>query len=372
MQRRTIWAIVRKDAIDLWLNKSTLGGLLFPILLSLVWVFVSKVMGNRTIDFLVFDPQDSRVTQAAMAAFPSANLIKAGSADEVAAAFAPDRPANAPRYAVGLVIPAGFEDDLRAGTHPQLQLYMDGSKVDAQAEALIQTAITSYAHDVANPQPPMDLTTTVINPPSGLSVETQMRGVYIPLAALLSLSIGTAFVPQLLIEEKERKTLRMLMVSPASFSDILIAKLLVVLVYQLVLTGVVLAVMGAFTGHFGLVVLYALLGSCFSLALGLLFGSAFSTVSSATAAQGLVIFVYVLAGLFVGPLGALMGGNLIAQIAKVLPTYYVAEGVYNASQALGSAASNTLDICAILGSTIALLLVSVWLLRRQAAVLGTI
>jgi glutaredoxin len=65
-------------------------------------------------------------------------------------------------------------------------------------------------------------------------------------------------------------------------------------------------------------------------------------------------------------------GNLATQIAKVLPTYYVAEGVYNASQGLGSSASNMLDISVSLGSTIALLLVSPWLLRRQAAVLGTI
>jgi ABC-type Na+ transport system ATPase subunit NatA len=146
----------------------------------------------------------------------------------------------------------------------------------------------------------------------------------------------------------------------------------VVVVYQLALTGVVLGVMGAYTGHVGLVVLYALLGSCFSLALGLLFGSAFSTMSSVNAAQGLVIFVYVLAGLFVGPLGALIGGNLVGQIARVLPTYYVAEGVYNASQGLESPATNVLDISIILGSTVALLLVSVWLLRRQSAVLATI
>jgi ABC-2 type transport system permease protein len=134
----------------------------------------------------------------------------------------------------------------------------------------------------------------------------------------------------------------------------------------------VLAVLGAFSGHVGLVVLYALLGSCFSLALGLLFGSVFNTMSSVSAAQGLVIFVFVLAGLFVGPLGALIGGNLIAKITRVLPTYYVAEGVYNASQGLGSTASNTLDICVILGSTVVLLLVSVWLLRHQSAVLTTI
>jgi hypothetical protein len=36
MHPRAIWAIARKDALDLILNKSALGGLLFPILLLLV------------------------------------------------------------------------------------------------------------------------------------------------------------------------------------------------------------------------------------------------------------------------------------------------------------------------------------------------
>jgi uncharacterized membrane protein required for colicin V production len=80
----------------------------------------------------------------------------------------------------------------------------------------------------------------------------------------------------------------MLMVTPASFEDILAGKLLVVLVYQLVLTGVVLVILGAFTGQIALVLLYALLGSCFSLALGLLLGAVFNTVSAATAVAAMI------------------------------------------------------------------------------------
>jgi ABC-2 type transport system permease protein len=179
-------------------------------------------------------------------------------------------------------------------------------------------------------------------------------------------------VPQLLIEEKEKKTLRMLMVTPASFEDILLGKLLVVLVYQFVLTGVVLAILGAFTGQIALVMLYALLGGCFSLALGLLFGALFNTVSAAAAVEGPVILIYIIAGLFVGPLGQLLSNSPALWIAKALPTYYIAEGVYNASRKLGSFGSNLLDIGVILGSTVVLLVLSAWVLRRQSAVAAAI
>jgi hypothetical protein len=46
--------------------------------------------------------------------------------------------------------------------------------------------------------------------------------------------------------------------------------------------------------------------------------------------------------------------------------------VYDATQKLGSIGSNLLDIGVIVGSTAVLLVVSAWVLRRQAAVGGTI
>jgi uncharacterized membrane protein required for colicin V production len=71
---------------------------------------------------------------------------------------------------------------------------------------------------------------------------------------------------------------------------------LVVLVYQLLLTAVVLAILGACTGQVGLAVLYAALGGIFSLALGLLFGAVFSTVSAASASGDIIIFIQCLSG----------------------------------------------------------------------------
>jgi ABC-2 type transport system permease protein len=372
MHPRAISAIARKDALDLWLNKSTLVGLLFPIILSLVWLFISRVIGNKTTDILVYNPGSSNVVQVVMAAFPSPELTQATSAGEVTAAFGPSGTQKKTGYAVGLIVPADFDENLRAGTHPQLQLYLNGSTVNTETEALIEAAIANYGRTVANPLPPLDLSTTVINPPSETNVGLELRSFYAPLALLLSLAVGTIFVPQLLIEEKEKKTLRMLMVTAASFGDVLFGKLLVVLVYQLVLTGVVLAILGAFTGQIPLVLLYALLGACFSLALGLLFGSVFNTVSAATAASGPVIIIYILAGIFVGRLGQMLSNSPAFWIAKLLPTYYIAEGVYNASQKVGSFSSNMLDIGVVLGSTIVLLVASVWVLRRQSAVAAAI
>jgi hypothetical protein len=253
MHPRTIWAIVRKDALDLLLNRSALGGLLFPIILSLMWLHIINVIGNRTIDILVYNSGRSNVVQVVEAAVPSPEVTQASSAEEVGSAFGPTPARKTTPYAVGLIVPADLDSSLRAGTHPQLQLYLNGNTVNAQTEALIQAAIVNYGRALANVQPPLGLTTTVQNPPSETNAAVELRGVYVPLALLLSLVVGTTFVPRLLIEEKEKKTLRMLMVTPASFEDVLIGKLLLVLLYQLVLTAVALAILGAFTGRIALV-----------------------------------------------------------------------------------------------------------------------
>lgn len=185
--------------------------------------------------------------------------------------------------------------------------------------------------------------------------------------------IGTTFIPQLLIEEKEKKTLRMLMVTPASFEDVLIGKMIVVLVYQLILTAVVLAIEGSYTGQIGLILVYVFLGGCFSVSMGLVFGAAFNTVSAATASASPLIILYVVGGIFVGQLGDVLGGSsLFVRLARFLPTYYIAEGVYNASQSLGTFGGNLLDIGIILGTTLLLLAISAWILRRTALVAGTI
>jgi ABC-type Na+ efflux pump permease subunit len=55
MQPRIIWAIVRKDFLDIWLNKSTLVGLIFPIILSLLYLLISNLVGGTKTILLIYN-----------------------------------------------------------------------------------------------------------------------------------------------------------------------------------------------------------------------------------------------------------------------------------------------------------------------------
>ncbi len=368
MHPRVIWAIMRKDFLDIWLNKSTLAGLLFPLIISMVWFLIGHLAGGANTDLLVYNPGNSPLAQVLVKAFPGAKVTQAGSEAVIQAAFGSNGAKVKSPFAMGLVLPAHFEQDLQTGSTPSLSLYLNGTSVNPQTEALLQATIINYARSVASPQPPVKISVAMINPPTSNKAAVILGQAYTPLALLVSLMVGTTFIPLLLLEEKEKKTIRMLMVSPASFSDILAAKLLVVLVFQLAITSAALAILGGITGNVPLVLLFVLLSAFFSLSLGLLFGSLFNTATAAGTVAGFVSFVYIIGGIFVGPLGQLLGQNPVSNIARLLPTYYLADGVVSAAQRLGSAGSNLLDIGVALGSTILLLGISAWALRRQSAV----
>ncbi len=191
-------------------------------------------------------------------------------------------------------------------------------------------------------------------------------------ALLLALTVGTGFISLLLLEEKEKKTLRMLLVTPASFGDILAGKLLVVLAFQLATTCAALAILGGFSGNLTLVLLYVLLSAFFSLSLGAALWLSVQYGHRSRGSSGIRFYLYIVDGIFVGQLGQMLGSGPVLMLAKLLPTYYLADGVVNASQNLGSWGSNLFDIGVILVGLIVLLAISAWALRRQSAELALI
>lgn len=84
------------------------------------------------------------------------------------------------------------------------------------------------------------------------------------------------------------------------------------------------------------------------------------------------MFLYIIPAIFSGPLATLIGDNPLAQAARVLPTYYIANGAYDAMQNQGSPGSHLFNITIILGTTLALIAITAWVLRRQSSVAASI
>lgn len=371
MHPRMILAIARKDALDLWLDKSKVGALLGPLFLAGLWLLISYLVGTSQptpTTLLAYNPSQSALPQFVSSVLTNTQITEATSPAQVSAAFQANSPHS---YDVGLIVPAAFEQQLRAGGQPQVTLYLNGATLDAQQRANVQGIVLYYARTIATPRPPLSLVTQAINTGPAPASPPNLGTIYSIIMLPSSLVLGLTLLPGLVIEEKEKKTLRWLLVSPGSLGDILLGKLLVTLAYQLLLSVGVMALLGGFGGNVPLLLLYILLGACLALALGLLFGMLFQTASAAQMVGAFSIFLFIIPAIII-PLVPFIASNPITTLLKGLPTYYVADGANNAIQRVGSFSSNLLDAGVILATTLVVFLIAVWALRRQASVTGTI
>ncbi len=229
MHTRNILAIARKDALDILLNKTTLFFLLSPIIIAALFALIGGLLAskNTSTELLIYNPGHSAVEQFVGNVLQTIPITHAHSADEVASSFGPQGSHKDISYILGLVVPSNFDESLRAGGHPKLELYINDTYLSDNYEQLLRHTLSDYARGITNPQTPLSFAVTTVNQPTTSNFVLDYTQRYAMAGLLYSLTIGIAFVPGLMVEEKEKKTMRMLMVSPASWSDVVLGKLLV-------------------------------------------------------------------------------------------------------------------------------------------------
>src|SRR5579883_1731744 len=144
MHIRSIFAIARKDAIDIILNRNALFGLLTPIFLALLFLGISSVVGAKTTNILIYDPGNAGIDQVVSSFFAHPSITRAGSPDDVAAAFGPNGAHKSSQYAVGLVVPANFEAELSQINHSHFSFYFNVDEVNNQDRQLLLRFMSSY------------------------------------------------------------------------------------------------------------------------------------------------------------------------------------------------------------------------------------
>lgn len=205
MHPRAMLAMVRKDALDIWLDWSKFSTLLTPLFLAGIWLLISHLAGGSQptpTTLLVYNPGQSPLPQFVSSSLSDAQITEAPSPAQVSAAFAAN---SAQVYDVGLIIPADFEQQLRAGGQPQVTLYLNGATLDAQQRATLQGVVLYYARSVATPRPPLNLVTQAINTGPPPASPPNLGTIYSIIMLPLSLVVGLTLLPGLVIEEKVKK-----------------------------------------------------------------------------------------------------------------------------------------------------------------------
>ncbi|MET4561174.1 ABC-2 type transport system permease protein [Lysinibacillus parviboronicapiens] len=130
-------------------------------------------------------------------------------------------------------------------------------------------------------------------------------------------AVVTAYVQCCLIaEEKEKNTLRSLMLSPASLADILIGKSLFVFIISLFIVALTIFLLGYNPANIGILTIALVLSTVFYIALGTLCGLFAKTIMEASIIVLPVMFIFSF-----GPLAlSLSAAYPILEVAEWLPS----------------------------------------------------
>src|SRR5581483_11262505 len=152
---------------DIVKNKQTFIGLLTPFVMGIVFIFLQVLFSGRGItQVYIYDPDHSNISTIVSSVFDKPEIVYARSAVDVTAEFGSDRARTNTPYAMGLIVPAGFEESVRQGQHPQVTVYMDANRMSISQRQTVPGLLMDYANGVVHPVPPITVKQATINPPT--------------------------------------------------------------------------------------------------------------------------------------------------------------------------------------------------------------
>jgi ABC-2 type transport system permease protein len=257
---------------------------------------------------------------------------------------------------MGIILPATFDQAVAEEGRVELQAYAWGESL-LRDRILLASTLGSLVRDLAGRELPVELTTETVG--QGASIPWEER--LLPFIVLMAVLIGGLMVPATsLVEEKQRRTLTALTVTPTTMGDVLTAKTLIGILLAL-FTGIfTLALNRAWGGQPLLLLATMALGATFAASFGILLGLLTKDINTLFATiKGLGLILYAPALVYLFP-------AIPEWVGRIFPTYYVVQPVIAISQQ-GATAADVAPEIAVLISLIALMVgVIAVVTRRQA------
>jgi ABC-2 type transport system permease protein len=360
MNWRAVWAIALKDIFDAVRNRYLLFALILPVGMSLLFglLFAEPEIADPP-TLAVYAPDNTEFVTG-FAGIEGLEVVQVSSEAEL-------RETVGAQVEVGVVVPAGFEGALRAGEHPVLQVY-DSGGISGGVTSFLHQLIQDQVWQLADMQFPAEIRYEALAASEGAGdaefarENFSLQGYLLGLLLVMALSMTGGFVvPYLLVEEKEKRTLSALLLSPAGPAEVIAGKGLVGMFYSVVIAGLLIALNRGWQGDWPWTLAALALGSLFIVAVGLLIGSLAGSMHQVNTSTSIVMLGLMLPS-WIGPLNLPEAVKLVVQL---IPTYYMS-AVLNlslAGQAVPAVALRDLGILAVI--TVLAFAIVVWNMKRS-------
>ncbi len=223
---------------------------------------------------------------------------------------------------VGMVIPAGFDTSVMQGEETELTTYIWGESL-AKNRTILGVIIANLVRELAGQETPVEIEAITL----GDEVSIPWSDRLLPLVVLMAVVLGGLTLPSAsVIDEKEKRTLEALVVTPASIGDIFVAKGLMGVILSLFMGMVILVLNQAFGTEPALLILVLAFGAIMAAEIGLICGALIKDITTLFAiwkAGGILLF---------GPAIIYMFPQIPQWIGKLFPTYYFLQPIIAISQ----------------------------------------
>ena len=356
MNPRATLTIACKDLLDAVRNLYILFGLTLPLGLALLFRLMFPTDGDDlTLKIVVWDPGNSQLV-ADLRSNPQVQVLEVHSAEQV--------PEEVESKAVGgLVIPDGFDTAAKAGEQPELIVYVN-QRQGGGAIAAFQRLIEQQVWSLVDQEIPAHIVLKQVATLPGTQdqQEFNMERFLLIMLLLLALAMAGSFmVPTLLVEEKEKHTLEVLLAAPASPVDGIAGKAITGMVYSLLGAGILLVLHRSWSGDWLLTLITLSLGALFIVGVGLLMGALFHNTNQVNTWSSLVMLLL----LFPSWIAAIGPIPSLEMIVRFIPTYYLARALQHTLAGDVQASLLIGDLAILLGCVLAVFAVVIWAIGRE-------
>ncbi len=260
----------------------------------------------------------------------------------------------------GLVLQAGFDDQVRSGAQPPLEFYVGGESLASNRIILAVTTV-DLIREVEGTPPPVEVAVVPLGD-EGLPIAVRL----VPFIMMYALVIAAVFLPAFSIaDEREKGTLNALIVTPVKLSEVLTAKGILGVILALAMTVATLWLNDALGAKPLALFVVLLFGAVMCAQIGLIFGAVSKDITSVYALiKGTGI-------LLIGPSVFYIWPDWPQWIAKIFPTYWVINPIFEVSLNNAGLADVWVELAIALGVIALLALALLQLTRRLGTQLAT-
>ncbi|MBA7644925.1 hypothetical protein ES703_52674 [subsurface metagenome] len=347
MSLKRIGILLGKEFLQGPKNFIFIWALVLPIVISLVFSLVFGTLFTEKPKLGVVDEGSSQLVTM-IRELTSVDTKEYGTVSEIKQA------AESGAVDVGMVIPAGFDSSVMQGEETELTTYIWGESL-AKNRTILGVTIVNLVRELVGQEAPIEIEAITL----GDEVSIPWNARLLPLIVLMAVFLSGLFLPATsVINEKEKKTLEALVVTPTSIGDVFVAKGFLGVILSLFMGVVILVLNQAFGTEPTLLLLVLALGAIMAAELGLLLGALIKDITTLFA-------IWKLGGILLfGPAIIYMFPQIPQWIGKLFPTYYLLQPIIEISQGGGGWSDIATNVFILVGLDLILVAVVMLVLRR--------